>query len=176
MCVSLSIFCRRCIKTKGKGTQRTQHSAQVFGVSTLPLLLLKKRLPREVGLFWSTKTYHSPVCRTICLTHAPGVPAWWPMRGSWPSTPSWTGVVSCSVVITMVFSSTSSQVGFEKADSGRVILCISRSYTRCSCCFFKSRALNTNTQIHDAVTDLEGAKRLCRAEGIVLSIFINTSK
>lgn len=84
-------------------------------------------------------------------THAPGVPTCWPMRGSPPSTLSWMGVISCSAVITMVFSSTSSQVGLEKADRGRVILCISRSYTRCSCCFFKSRPLKTQTDNRDSI-------------------------
>lgn len=82
--------------------------------------------------------------RTVC-THAPGVPAGWPMRGSPPSMSSWTGVVSCSAVITMVFSSTSSQLGLENADRGRLILCILRSYTRCSCCFFMSRPLEAIT-------------------------------
>lgn len=119
---------------------------EVFGVNTASLFLLKNRRhsgrrkgEMDVGVFWSTKTYPSPLFEDDTPTaHAPGVPACWPMRGSPPSTSSRTGVVSCSAVITMVFSSTSSQVGLEKADRGRVILCISRSYTRCSCCFFRS--------------------------------------
>lgn len=98
-----------------------------------------------MGAFWSTNMHLSPAAGLRLPPHAPGVPACWPMRGSPPSTASWPGVVSCSAVMTMVFSSTSSQVGLEKADRGRVILCISRSYTRCSCCFFKSRPLETNT-------------------------------
>lgn len=82
--------------------------------------------------------------RTDC-THAPGVPACWPMRGSPPSMSSWTGVISCTAVITTVCSSTNSQLGLEKADRGRLILCILRSYTRCSCCFFRSRPLEVIT-------------------------------
>lgn len=87
----------------------------------------------DEGVFWSS-------LGNRCSSHAPGVPACWSMRGS---PPPWTGVVSCSAVITMVFSSMSSQVGLEKAERGRVILCISRSYARCSCCFFNDRPLTT---------------------------------
>lgn len=100
----------------------------------------------KIGVFWSTKKCNTVLFSNCMRIHAPGVPACWPMRGSPPSAFSWTGVISCSAVITMVFSSTSSQVGLEKADRGRVILCISRSYTRCSCCFFRSRPLSTNAQ------------------------------
>lgn len=105
--------------------------------------VIQLRETRSRGVVFVQKHRITVLLEDFVLAHAPGVPACCPMRGS---PPSCTGVVSCWAVITMVFSSMSSQVGLEKADRGRVILCISRSYTRCSRCFFRSRALNTNTK------------------------------
>lgn len=123
---------------KRNGTQRAQSLEQTL----LPSLLLFKNTQR-----WKGETVTGGPLQQVSIgvdthSHAPGVTACWPMRGSPPSTSTWKGVISCSAVISMVFSSTSSHVGLEKADSGRVILCISRSYTRCSCCFFMSRPLH----------------------------------
>lgn len=67
-CVILSILCLGCIKAKKETGHKTQHSVQVFGVKTTPLLLFENilreagRRNREMGVFWSTKkTYQSPV-------------------------------------------------------------------------------------------------------------------
>lgn len=127
----------------------TQCLVQVFGTDAASQLLYNygcsERRNRDLRCFCPQTKKGKKKSNGLHTTHAPGVPACWPMRGS---SPSWTGVVSGSAVITMVFSSISSQVGLEKADRGSVILCISRSYTLWSCCFFKSRPLNTKKKAH----------------------------
>ncbi len=147
-CVTAYLACASDVKKQTKKGPRNQFKS---GANT-SLLLSEAEVTQGGREEKQTQEWCGPLNRISVPVendmpaHAPGVPACWPMRGSPPSIPSWTGVVSCSAVMTMVFSSTSSQVGLEKADRGRVILCISRSYTRCSCCFFRSRPLNRNTQ------------------------------